>query len=161
MTNFILALYIALFIAISVIDIRTRTIPNRIIYPALLAGLALSAAFPLGLLRGSEFPTSLLFAFLGGLTGFVFLFLPVWKFPHLIGMGDAKLAGLVGFITGFPGILMSLFFAFFTAGVVTLSADWIKKRKSTTSMPFGPFLCAGALITLLWGNAIINLYRGL
>lgn len=158
MTDHILILYTAFFIAIAVIDWKNRIIPNRVIYPALPLALLLSVLIPTGMLAGMVFPGSLLMALLGGAIGFVCLFIPAWKFPGNMGMGDAKLAGLVGIVNGFPGVLLSLGIAFLTGG---LAAVFVKKGDKSAGLPFGPFLCAGCLIVLFWGGDIINLCRSL
>lgn len=143
--------YVVLFVTIAVIDWRRKVIPNAIIFIAIPISLTLTTFYP-------ELNYNRLWsALIGGAVGF---------FPMLIlasvtsgtGGGDVKLAGLVGVVTAFPGVLMVLGIAFLTGGLVAI---FVKKKDKSAVIPFGPFLCAGALIVLFWGNDIINLYKGI
>ena len=77
-----------------------------------------------------------------------------------MGLGDAKLAFLLGLMLGFPRIVLVIYTAFLTgAGVgVILVLGKILKLKS--KIAFGPFLVIGALIAVLWGEKITNWWKG-
>lgn len=89
-----------------------------------------------------------------------------------MGMGDAKLALLMGLVLGWPNILAALFFSFLSGAIIGLGLilasngnQVAKSRKLNYSpksqIPFGPFLVAGTFFALFWGNAIINYYSSL
>jgi leader peptidase (prepilin peptidase)/N-methyltransferase len=78
-----------------------------------------------------------------------------------MGGGDVKLLGMIGVFTGWHGVL----FTVFTSSLIgtLMGIPWVYIRKGTlkSAIPFGPFLCLGALIYVLWGEQIINWYFGL
>jgi leader peptidase (prepilin peptidase)/N-methyltransferase len=72
-----------------------------------------------------------------------------------MGGGDIKLVFLLGLFLGFPNIIISLYVAFLTgalAGIILIL--WKKKSFQKATLPFGPFLVLGAVISLFWGNPI-------
>jgi leader peptidase (prepilin peptidase) / N-methyltransferase len=74
-----------------------------------------------------------------------------------MGFGDVVYAFLMGFILGFPKVILALYLAFVTGAVVAiiLIVGHKKKFKGGT-IPFGPFLVFGTIVSLLWGNFLIN-----
>jgi leader peptidase (prepilin peptidase) / N-methyltransferase len=75
-----------------------------------------------------------------------------------MGMGDVKLAGLIGLMTGFPLAIIALFITIILGGVVALGLLLSGLRKRKDPVPFGPFICAGALIAIIWGRDLILWY---
>jgi leader peptidase (prepilin peptidase)/N-methyltransferase len=73
-----------------------------------------------------------------------------------MGMGDVKLIIFLGLITGFPEILLLLFIAFVSGGLLagTLLAQGVVSRKD--SIAFGPYLALAGMITLLYGDTILS-----
>lgn len=72
-----------------------------------------------------------------------------------MGGGDIKLAFLLGLFLGFPNIVISLYVAFLTGGLTGIILIlWRKKSFRKATLPFGPFLVLGAVISLFWGNQI-------
>ena len=145
---------LSLMPAISVIDIEHRIIPNRIMYPAL-------AAFPVYLVVARLFgaPVDLLdlaFGFLlygGGL--FV-----VALVSRGMGMGDVKLAALIGLVLGavdlgLVGVAAGA--AIVTGGVVAV-AMLLRGSGRKSALPFGPSLAFGAVVAGLWGPQIADWY---
>jgi prepilin signal peptidase PulO-like enzyme (type II secretory pathway) len=99
------------------------------------------------------------YALLGGAVGFVFFFLAALVGNALFGSGalgggDVKLAAFVGLITGFPLVIEALVLTILLGGAVSflLLVTGIRGRRDP--IPYGPFLVAGAVITLLWGYPI-------
>ena len=101
-----------------------------------------------------------------------FLSLVLMSRGRAMGMGDAKLALLMGLVLGWPNILAALFFSFLSGAIIGLGLilasngnQVAKSRKLNYSpksqIPFGPFLVAGTFFALFWGNAIINYYSSL
>jgi leader peptidase (prepilin peptidase)/N-methyltransferase len=134
-----LVLYIIILITIAVIDFKKGIIPNRIVYPAAVAVILLNLI---------SAGTSSIMTLIGGisLAGF---FLVSSLLLKNIGMGDIKLALLIGLMAGFPEGIIAIFSGIFIGGLVAivLVLSKIKGRKDT--MPYGPFLAAGAIITLI------------
>jgi len=140
--------------AIAVIDIRHRIIPNRLTYPALILFLALIVV---AWLAGGDVDPLRGLIGLGLFGGVLFVIAVV---SRGMGMGDVKLAALVGLVLGSLGlgyvgvaagaaiVLGGL------GGVVALAMG--RGRKS--AIPFGPYLAAGAVVAGLWGSAIADWY---
>jgi leader peptidase (prepilin peptidase) / N-methyltransferase len=145
---------VAMMPAITLIDIRHRIIPNRLTYPALLLfpvviALAwlvgdavdpLSGLIGLGLFGGGLFVIALIS---GGM-----------------GLGDVKLAALVGLVLGSLGLRYvgvaagAAILLGGLGGIVALAMG--RDRKS--AIPFGPYLAAGAVVAGLWGAPIADWY---
>ncbi|MBI5671456.1 MAG: prepilin peptidase [Chloroflexi bacterium] len=140
-----LLVYLALLL-ITVIDIKYRLVLNIITYPAVV--LVLLAH--LLLLRQNI--ASIL---VGGVLAFAIFFLTAWLKPGQLGMGDVKLAALIGFVFGFPGVLWALIVGAGCGGLA--AAVLIASRRGTlqTTMPYAPFLCLGAMIALLYNPLLM------
>jgi len=150
---FILALvYCCFLIVVAFIDLEHQIIPNRVIYPAIVVAMLGALVTP-----GRSIWNSLG----GGLVGFGILFLIAFINPAGMGMGDVRLAAFMGLIAGFPGVLVSLLIGVVAGGLAAalLLLAGLKGRKD--SIPFGPFLVLGAMVTLLYGAEILHLYAGL
>jgi len=92
---------------------------------------------------------SLINALLGGVLGFLFLYIPALIRPDALGGGDVKMAGIVGLYLGanqvFPGLALS----FVLASVYALPLLILKIKKRTDPLPMGVFLSAGTLIWVM------------
>ena len=75
-----------------------------------------------------------------------------------MGVGDVKLAFLMGLILGFPSILVALFLAFMTGAIIGMGLIVSGKKTLKSEVPFGPFLIGGTFIAMFWGQQIINWY---
>ncbi len=78
-----------------------------------------------------------------------------------MGGGDVKLGAFMGLTLGFPNGVLALFLGFLTGALVSLGLVFFGKKKFKQTIPFGPFLVAGSLIALFWGQQIINWYLNL
>jgi leader peptidase (prepilin peptidase) / N-methyltransferase len=144
------AFFCAVLVAVSATDLEHRIIPNRIVVPAaaiVLAGrtaLELSPEWALGALAASGF-----------------LFLAALAYPAGMGMGDVKLALLMGAMLGrtVSVALMLGMVAALLPGIVLLARHGSAARKM--GIPFGPFLALGSLVTLFAGEAILDAYLAL
>ena len=96
--------------------------------------------------------------FLGGALGFGVLLLISLVAPGAMGMGDVKLVLFLGFIIGFPGIIITLFLAFVLGGLVAGILLALKKIGKKDSIAFGPFLAFAGIITMLYGTQILEWY---
>lgn len=162
----ITAIYCSLFLVIIFIDWEHKLILNRVTYPAAVFALIILAVDSLlsepGILSNIGFlpEVSILSGILGGAIGFFFFLIVFLISPKGMGMGDIKLAGLIGIITGFPLVIAALLIGIFVGGLVAivLLALRIKGRKD--AIPYGSFLALGPIAVLLWGNEIFNWYLG-
>jgi leader peptidase (prepilin peptidase)/N-methyltransferase len=151
----LLAPFCGLLLALSVIDARTKKLPNRLVYPALL----LSVGYLLvARLVGAE--VDLLRSALGFLALGGGLLLVAIVAPAGMGMGDVKLAALIGLVLGSRGLAPVAVAAGVgillggLAAIVALVAGASRKQ----ALPFGPFLAAGALVSVFLGPQIAERY---
>jgi leader peptidase (prepilin peptidase)/N-methyltransferase len=148
-----IALSVALILIVvpaALIDLEHRIIPNKL--TALGAILALGLGTVLD--PGGE-PTRLI----AGAAAGGFLLIAALAYPGGMGMGDVKLAGVMGLFLGeavAPAILIALL-----AGVVVGAGVIARKGARAgrkTAVPFGPFLALGALVAVFAGPALVDLY---
>ncbi|MEA2346900.1 MAG: leader peptidase (prepilin peptidase) / N-methyltransferase [Thermoleophilaceae bacterium] len=141
--------FIAMLVAIAMIDLDHRIVPNAIVYPGIVYGIVATGVISVGAL-----PESLI----AGLGAYLFLLLAALARPGGMGMGDVKLAGMMGVFLGLA-VLPALLAAFLFGSVVGLgimAARGVAARKQ--AVPFGPFLALGALVGLFAGQNLIALY---
>lgn len=146
----------AALVALTAIDLRTQTLPRRIIYIAAAATAPWLVAGALVAHRGVRLQWAALGA-AGALAFFGLLYLG-WR--DGMGDGDVRLAPLLGAHLGWIGPLhvpVGLFLGFLSGalvGVVLLARG--KGRR--TQVPFGPFMALGAVVAILWGHPIIDFW---
>ncbi len=156
-------------------DIKYGIIPDAVVYPAVAVTLIYHLTFAiyhfsiinhpfltLSSLAVSlpNLPNGSIFnSLLSGIGAFIFfLLLFLITRGKGMGFGDVKLAFLMGLFLGFPGIISALYVAFLTGAVIGLILIvWRKKKLSGGTIPFGPFLVFGALISLFFGEKIIQI----
>jgi leader peptidase (prepilin peptidase)/N-methyltransferase len=140
---------VAVLAAVTLTDLERRVIPNAI----LLAG----AVIGLGIVAATD-PASLpeRAAAAVGAGGFLLLFALIY--PRGMGMGDVKLAAVMGLFLGasvvpalFVGIVLGALFGF---GAMLRHGPGARKQ----AVPFGPFLAVGGVIGLLAGADLIDVY---
>ena len=78
-----------------------------------------------------------------------------------MGIGDVKLAALIGLATGFPYGMLSLLIGILIGGIFAVVLLVFKLKGRKDAIPYGTFLGIGPIITLLWGHQIYNWYMGL
>ena len=78
-----------------------------------------------------------------------------------MGVGDIKLAFLMGLFLGWPQILIALFLAFFIGAVIGTALIILKKKTLKSEVPFAPFLVVATFISLFWGSELLNWYQDL
>ena len=154
--------YLLLFsvlLAVSVIDLDHFRIPNRIVYPSLLASVPLLALA--ALLDDDWF--GFREALIGAVMAFAFLLLVHLINPRGMGFGDVKLAGLLGLYLGWLGlgfVPLGLFIGFFLGAVIGVALMLTRRKNRKDPIPFGPFLAAGAVVAILVGRPILDWYLG-
>jgi leader peptidase (prepilin peptidase)/N-methyltransferase len=140
----------AVLVAVAAIDLDLQIIPNKIVYPAAVWGV-ISAL----LIRAGDTPELLAW----GAGAFGFLLLAALARPGGMGMGDVKLAGVMGLYLG-SSVLPALLIAFLAGslyGGVMMARHGVAARKM--GVPFGPFLAVGGLIALLVGPDLVDFYK--
>lgn len=135
----LLASVVAILVELAAIDLERRILPNRIVLPALLAVLAAQLA-----LDPSFYYLTLLSAALAGL----FLLLPSLFRRGAVGMGDVKLAALIGATLG-PLAATALALGLTAAGAAALFMVVRSRDALRQEIPLGPFLAAGAILAVL------------
>jgi leader peptidase (prepilin peptidase) / N-methyltransferase len=142
--------FVAALIAVAAIDLEHRIVPNRIVAPAAAFGLAASAV-----IHPAALPTLLL---AGGIA-FTGLLVAALAYPGGMGMGDVKLAGVMGLYLGaaVAPALLAAFAAGSAVGLAIVAREGKAARKK--AVPFAPFLALGGLVGLLVGPELVGLYQ--
>ena len=141
---------ILLVVPIALIDLEHRIIPNKLTLLGALAALAIGTV-----LDPSGEPARLIAAAAAG----GFLLLAALAYPGGMGMGDVKLAGMMGLFLGSavaPALLIALLTGTVVGGVIIARKGAAAGRK--TAVPFGPFLALGAVIAVFVGPQIVDVY---
>jgi leader peptidase (prepilin peptidase) / N-methyltransferase len=142
--------FAAMLIAVADIDIEHGIVPNKILAPMAVWGVAVAAVVSPG-----ELPEHLI----AGAAAFAFLLVAALAKPGGMGMGDVKLAGVMGIYLGVavaPALLVG-FFAGSVVGLAIMLRHGAGARKR--SVPFGPFLALGGLVAVVAGPELIDLYK--
>ncbi|TFD11257.1 prepilin peptidase [Cryobacterium sp. TMT1-2-2] len=143
----------AISVALAMIDLDTHTLPNRILLPAYpVAAVLLGAA---ALVAGE--PGRLLTALIGAGALFGLYLALALISPGGMGLGDVKLAGLLGLYLGYLGwapLIVGAFGAFLLGGVFGLLLLATRRAKRRSSIPFGPWMLLGAWLGAFFGDQI-------
>ncbi len=143
---------VAFLVPITLIDLEHQLIPNRLTAPA--AALAVAAGLAVDPAGEPE-------RLVAGLGAFALFLAAALAHPGGMGMGDVKLAGVLGLFLGravLPALAVALL-AGVLVGAAILARQGAAGRKA--KVPFGPFLALGGLVALLAGDAIVAWYLGL
>jgi len=146
------AVYCSLLLLIAVIDLEHSLVPNVIVGFGMLLALAFNAFYP-----APGLAAALLGAMVGGS---VFALLALLR-RNALGMGDVKLAFLIGMMTGFPWVLQALTLGVILGGLAAGLLLLTRVRQPKQYMPYAPYLVAGSMATLLYGEHIANWYASL
>ena len=155
--------FAAISIALTLIDIDTRRLPNSIVLPSyVVSGVLFTAA---AALSGDWSPLAR--AAIGMAALYLLYFVLRMIRPGGMGGGDVKLAGVVGLYLGWAGwgaLAFGAFAAFLVGGVVGVALIAMRKASRKTAIPFGPYMLAGAWAGVFAGEAIgrgyLDLYSG-
>lgn len=141
---------VTLMVAVVPIDLEHRLILNKLTYPAAvlapIIGLALDPGFV---------PEQLI----AGLAAGGFFLAAALVYPRGMGLGDVKLAGVMGLYLGravAPAVLIGLLAGVLVGAVIASRVGVGTARK--TQVPFGPFLAFGAVVAIFAGDAIVDAY---
>jgi leader peptidase (prepilin peptidase)/N-methyltransferase len=141
--------FAAMLIAVAGIDLEHRIVPNKILLPMAIWGVGASAV-----VRTDMLPELLI----AGGAAFLALLLIALAYPGGMGMGDVKLAGVMGLYLGaaVASALLVAFFAGSVVGIALMAKHGAGARKK--GVPFAPFMAFGGLVGLLAGPELIDLY---
>jgi leader peptidase (prepilin peptidase)/N-methyltransferase len=147
----------AITIALALIDLDVHKLPNVIVIPAYGVSAALFAAASIlsgdfGPLIGSGIAMAALF---------LFYLVMALVYPGGMGLGDVKLAGVLGIYLGWAGwgaVAVGAFSAFLLAGVFSIILIATKRAGRKSGIPFGPWMFAGAWLGIVIGNAVFASY---
>jgi leader peptidase (prepilin peptidase) / N-methyltransferase len=140
----------ALLVPITLIDFDHRIIPNK------LTGLGAIVALVVILALQRDF---LLEALIAGAAAGGFFFLAALLYPRGMGMGDVKLAGMLGLYLGravAPAVFIALIAGVVVGAVIIARKGAVEGRK--TAVPFGPFLALGGMLAFFVGNELVDAY---
>ncbi len=144
--------FLLFLIIIFVYDLRYYLILDKVSVPAMIVALIAS------LLLGVSFWGLILAVIVGG--GFFFLQFLI-SHGKWIGGGDIRLGVVMGLMLGWPKILVALVLAYFIGSIISVILVIVGKKKMASTVPFGTFLALSTVVTLLWGNIILDWYLAL
>lgn len=149
--------FAAVAVVLTVIDLRHHLLPNAVVLPALGIGfllLTLAAA-------GENVWGALLRAVLGALVLFVLYLVLALISPAGLGMGDVKLAAVLGLFLGFQGwgtLFVGAVLASVVGAVAGLAVLASRRGGLRSDVPFGPSMLAGAFAAVVWGEPLAREY---
>jgi leader peptidase (prepilin peptidase)/N-methyltransferase len=143
-------LLVAVLVPVALIDFDRRIIPNKLMLPAAVGAIAVGLLF-----APQQLPEQLI----AGAAAGAFLLLFAVAYPKGMGMGDVKLAAVLGLYLGrsvavalLSGVLVGT-----VVGAVVMARVGVNQGRKT-SVPFGPFLAIGGIVGLLAGPSIVHWY---
>jgi leader peptidase (prepilin peptidase) / N-methyltransferase len=147
----------AIAVALTLIDIDVRRLPNAIVLPSY--GVAAALLLIPAIAEGGWH--SYLRALIGAAILFVGYFVLAFAYPAGMGFGDVKLAGVLGLYLGWLGwgeLAVGAFLGFLLGGVWGAALLIARRAGRKSAIPFGPFMLAGALLAVFVGGAIARGY---
>ncbi len=142
-------------ITLFIYDLHWKILPTKIIYFT----FCISVIYALLniIINDNSLLNSLIGSLIGG--GIFYIIYQISK-GKWIGGGDVRLGFVLGLIVGTPEkAFMLLFIASLLGCIVTLPLIYLKRLKTSSIIPFGPFLIASTYILVLFGNNLINFYN--
>lgn len=167
-TTWVTAIYylgaVSFLIVIFVYDWLYMEIPGLVLWPAIGWTVAFSLFFDWSKvdLGNSALNLATYSGMLAAFAAFIFFFILVAiSKEKWMGMGDAYLAILLGFILGWPNIILGLMLAFSIGAIVGIILIAARKKNMESQIPFAPFLVLGTMVAMFFSDQIINWYIGL
>lgn len=154
------AVLFSVLLALSVIDLELYILPNRITYPSILASLVV---LPLLAVAVADDPQwRVVGALIGAVVFAGLLLVPLlaWEFflhKEGMGMGDVKLAVLLGLWLGFVSPYLTIY-ALIASSLLGLVAGMgiLLVRRESRAFPFGPYLALGTIVVILFSSSILS-----
>lgn len=150
----------AVGLALALIDVDVKRLPNALTLPSYPVGLAALGAAAWAEGTPDRYIRSLIG--MGALFGFYLLLVLVY--PAGMGLGDVKLSGVLGLYLGwvsYGALAVGAFLAFLVGGVAGIAVMAVGGGGRKTRIPFGPFMLVGALLGVLVGQSIASGYADL
>ncbi len=150
----------AISVALALIDLDVRKLPNAIVLPSYIVALVLFGAASV---ISGDF-TALIRALIAMAALAVAYFLMVLVYPGGMGMGDVKLAGVLGIYLGWAGwgpVFVGALAAFVLGGVFGIILMLVGRATRKTGIPFGPWMLVGAGLGILFGSIAFEGYLSL
>lgn len=147
----------AVCVALALIDLDTRRLPDALTLPSYPVGIVLLAAASAA--SGEWGPLAR--GLLGCVGMYAFYFVLRLAYPKGMGFGDVKLAGVLGLYTGFLGWgawAVALFGGFFIGGVFSIGLVIAGRAGRKSKVPYGPFMVLGALLAIFAGQPMAEAY---
>jgi leader peptidase (prepilin peptidase) / N-methyltransferase len=156
-------------VVLTIIDIEHKLLPTRVIYPAFFVGAAALAVT--ALVRDDAhriLDMAIGAAVFAGIFFVIFYAAPQGGF----GFGDVRFALLLGAFIGYLGapglVLLAMFLSFFTGALIGIGLKWWEQRESESEgslrkakIPFGPYMALGSVISIFWGQRLLDAYLNL
>jgi len=156
---------VVLGVPIAVIDLRTMIVPTRLVWPAFFGGVVLTVVIALAEGR----PLALVSALVGTLTLAGPLFVLWYVLPSHLGFGDVRLCTFLGWMVGFAStwvddqLMVAVLAAVITMTLGSLGGIVLGvalRAGFGVRLPFGPTLVAGAFVTVVWAQPILEPFLG-
>jgi leader peptidase (prepilin peptidase)/N-methyltransferase len=141
---------VLLMVPVTLIDLDHRIIPNKL----MIVGAVLAPALVLWLE-----PDAIVEHLIAGAAAGGFFLLAVLAYPRGMGVGDIKLAAVLGLFLGRavgPAVFIALISGTLVGALIMARKGVAEGRK--TAVPFGPFLALGGVVALFVGDAMIDWY---
>lgn len=142
--------FIVFLVPIIISDIKSKRIPDILVFSCLGILLILNLIF--------QKLTIWFFIYYGA--GFIFIGMIWFITKGKIGLGDAKLSGLMAVVLGPVNWMLAIFFASSTGIIAGTIKIVFKKMKKNDTLPFAPFLALGSVTAFLTGDTILRIYNG-
>ena len=156
-TFFKYAVLVCFLIVIGMIDLDTTDVYLKTTLPGIIIGII---SMIIGYFIGYYFKSDMLYYVYGGILGGGLISLIILLTKGM-GWGDAEICMLTGLFLGFKLTILMLFFAFVFGGFIGVLLVLLKKKSRKDYIPFGPFISAAGIFTILFGEKIITWYIGL
>jgi leader peptidase (prepilin peptidase)/N-methyltransferase len=147
--------FVAVTVTLTLTDLDTKLIPNRILFPGTVVGLVLLMGG--AIVEGGP----ILRPLVGGAIYFGLLFVLALIARGGFGFGDVKLAFMLGLFTSFQSwdtLIVAILAAFLLGGFVSAFLVVFRIRSRKDAIPFGPYLVVGAYIAIAWAATIARWY---
>lgn len=143
--------FVMILVAISMIDLDTMTIPNSLVIAVLIVTVI---SYPF-------IDISIVDRLIGFFAVSLPLYLMNYVIPDCFGGGDIKLIAVCGLMLGWVHLLVGMFIAIMFAGCYAGYLMLSHKVDRKDHIAFGPYICFGMFVTLLYGENLLQLYLGI
>jgi leader peptidase (prepilin peptidase) / N-methyltransferase len=160
----ITAFWCCIFLLVIFIDLEHQLILNVITYPALIIAaiiMGINAFVPgVNIFPGITYmpANSFYSGLISGAAVMAFFFLIAIIRPGAMGLGDVKLVALIGLVSGFPLVVLSMLFGILPGGIFAIYLLAARKKSRKDVIPYGTFLGIGPIIALLFAQPILDWY---